>query len=178
MPHPPVIETVLQSLRSYAPGRQARESVAVSVGDDGRRVAMITLEGNVIAEVTGDLSSSSGQHRCRVRLCDGPLRVSEATGIPPAGVGRVARALHICYQEQGLQVSPDEVIAAYDDDVRAHQTPEHDTVRLVAEDQHGEAWFIKVQLADRGQIDGLMTSDQYEAYLEGSQGAEGAEVKA
>jgi glycine cleavage system H protein len=43
---------------------------------------------------------------------------------------------------------------------------------IVNQDPHGEAWFIKVQLADRGQIDGLMTSDQYEAYVEGSQTAE------
>jgi glycine cleavage system H protein len=43
---------------------------------------------------------------------------------------------------------------------------------LVNQDPHGEAWFIKVQLADRSQIDGLMTSDQYEAYLAGSQSAE------
>jgi glycine cleavage system H protein len=44
---------------------------------------------------------------------------------------------------------------------------------IVNQDPHGEAWFIKVQLADRGQIDGLMTSDQYEAYVvEGSQAAE------
>ena len=43
---------------------------------------------------------------------------------------------------------------------------------IVNQDPHGEAWFIKVQLADRGQIDGLMTSDQYEAYLAGSQSAE------
>jgi glycine cleavage system H protein len=43
---------------------------------------------------------------------------------------------------------------------------------IVNQDPHGEAWFIKVQLVDRGQIEGLMTSDQYEAYLAGSQTAE------
>lgn len=43
---------------------------------------------------------------------------------------------------------------------------------VVNQDPHGEAWFIKVQLADRGQIDGLMTSDQYESYLAGTEGAE------
>jgi len=43
---------------------------------------------------------------------------------------------------------------------------------IVNQDPHGEAWFIKVQLADRRQIDGLMTWDQYEAYLAGPQGAE------
>jgi glycine cleavage system H protein len=43
---------------------------------------------------------------------------------------------------------------------------------IVNQDPHGDAWFIKVHLADRSQIEGLMTSDQYEAYLAGSQGAE------
>jgi len=111
------------------------------VGEDGRRIVTINLENDVVAYVTGDVSSSSGQHRCRVLLCDGELVASEAMGVPPAGVGRVVRALHVCYQEQAMQVSPDQVIAAYDDDVRAHQTPDLDTVRLVAEDQHGEAWL-------------------------------------
>jgi len=40
------------------------------------------------------------------------------------------------------------------------------TPELVNSDPHGEAWMIRVQLADRGEIDKLMTADQYEAYLE------------
>jgi hypothetical protein len=141
MPHPPVIETVVQSLRSYAPNRDARESVVVDVGEDGRRLVTIRLEGDVLARVTGDTSSGRGQHRCRVQLLDGKVVSSEATGVPPSGTGRVVRALLVCHQEQALQVTPDEVIAAYDEDVRAHQTPEMDTVRYVAEDLQGEAWL-------------------------------------
>ena len=36
---------------------------------------------------------------------------------------------------------------------------------MVNNDPHGDAWLIRVQLADRGEIDKLMTADQYEEYL-------------
>jgi glycine cleavage system H protein len=47
-----------------------------------------------------------------------------------------------------------------------------DGPELVNSDPHGEAWLIKVHLADRGEVEGLMTADQYEAYLASSAGAE------
>jgi glycine cleavage system H protein len=36
---------------------------------------------------------------------------------------------------------------------------------MVNTDPHGEAWLIRVQLADRSEIDKLMTADEYEAYI-------------
>jgi glycine cleavage system H protein len=36
---------------------------------------------------------------------------------------------------------------------------------MVNSDPHGAAWLIRVQLADRREIDKLMTADQYEAYI-------------
>ena len=37
---------------------------------------------------------------------------------------------------------------------------------LVNTDPHGDAWLIRVQLADRREIDTLMTADEYEAYIQ------------
>ena len=37
---------------------------------------------------------------------------------------------------------------------------------MVNADPHGEAWLIRVQLADRSEIDKLMTADEYEAYIQ------------
>ena len=36
---------------------------------------------------------------------------------------------------------------------------------LINSDPHGDAWLIQVQLADRREIDKLMTADEYEAYI-------------
>ncbi|HEY6290396.1 MAG TPA: glycine cleavage system protein GcvH [Terriglobia bacterium] len=47
-----------------------------------------------------------------------------------------------------------------------------DSPELVNSDPHGAAWLIKVHLDDRRETEGLMTSDQYEAYLAGSGAAE------
>jgi glycine cleavage system H protein len=37
---------------------------------------------------------------------------------------------------------------------------------LVNSDPHGDAWLIRVELADRREIDKLMTADEYEAYIQ------------
>jgi glycine cleavage system H protein len=37
---------------------------------------------------------------------------------------------------------------------------------MVNADPHGGAWLIRVQLADRREIDKLMTADEYEAYIQ------------
>ena len=37
---------------------------------------------------------------------------------------------------------------------------------LINSDPHGEAWLIKVKLTDRSQTDGLMTAEEYEAYVQ------------
>ena len=36
---------------------------------------------------------------------------------------------------------------------------------IVNSDPHGEAWLVRVELADRSEIDKLMTADQYEDYI-------------
>ena len=40
----------------------------------------------------------------------------------------------------------------------------------VNSDPHGAAWLIRVQLADRSEVDKLMTADQYEAYIKQEKG--------
>jgi len=37
---------------------------------------------------------------------------------------------------------------------------------MVNSDPHGEAWLIQVKLADRKEIEKLMTADEYEAYIQ------------
>lgn len=43
---------------------------------------------------------------------------------------------------------------------KIQQSPE-----LVNSDPHGEGWLIQVELKDRSQTEGLMTAEEYEAYL-------------
>jgi len=37
---------------------------------------------------------------------------------------------------------------------------------LINSDPHGDAWLVRVRLADRREIDKLMTADEYEAYIQ------------
>jgi glycine cleavage system H protein len=39
------------------------------------------------------------------------------------------------------------------------------TPEKLNEDPHGEAWLIKVKLAEPGEVDDLMTADEYESYV-------------
>ncbi|MGH9359941.1 MAG: glycine cleavage system protein GcvH [Terriglobia bacterium] len=39
---------------------------------------------------------------------------------------------------------------------------------LVNSDPHGEGWLVQLQLKDRSETEGLMTSEEYEAYLKGA----------
>ncbi len=41
----------------------------------------------------------------------------------------------------------------------------NDSPEKVNADPHGEAWMVKVRLEDHREIDSLMTSDQYEAFV-------------
>jgi glycine cleavage system H protein len=41
-----------------------------------------------------------------------------------------------------------------------------DTPDLVNSDPEGEGWFFKLTLSDAGQLDGLMSADEYKAYCE------------
>jgi glycine cleavage system H protein len=37
---------------------------------------------------------------------------------------------------------------------------------LINSDPHGDAWLIEVNLTDRSQTEGLMTADEYQAYVQ------------
>ena len=37
---------------------------------------------------------------------------------------------------------------------------------LINSNPHGDAWLVRVRLADRREIDKLMTADEYEAYIQ------------
>lgn len=36
---------------------------------------------------------------------------------------------------------------------------------LINEDPHGQGWIAKVRLADKSELDGLLSADDYEAYI-------------
>lgn len=36
---------------------------------------------------------------------------------------------------------------------------------MLNQDPHGAAWLVKVRLADRAELDGLLSAEQYEAYI-------------
>ena len=40
-----------------------------------------------------------------------------------------------------------------------------DSPDLVNSDPHGDGWLVRVKLEDRRETEGLMTADQYEAYI-------------
>ncbi len=41
-----------------------------------------------------------------------------------------------------------------------------DKPELINESPYGEGWLMKVRLTDEGEIDGLLTADQYSDYIE------------
>ncbi|HMD46034.1 MAG TPA: hypothetical protein VKG43_07735 [Acidimicrobiales bacterium] len=147
MGYPAVIKIVVRSLRSFAPGNAERESVEVVNLGHGRRAVGMCFADNIEVRVTGDANAPPRSHRCHVQILRSGAVVSEAHGIPAVGVGRVAKALHECAREEGLRVTPDEIIATFAENVLLHQTPGLDTVRTVAEDPHGEAWLEVVDHA-------------------------------
>ena len=36
---------------------------------------------------------------------------------------------------------------------------------LINEDPHGEGWIAKIKLTDKSELEGLMSADEYEAYI-------------
>ena len=58
-----------------------------------------------------------------------------------------------------------ELYSPVNGDVAAVNKRLQDSPELVNSDPHGEAWMIRVKLADRSQVDGLMSAEQYEAYV-------------
>jgi glycine cleavage system H protein len=41
----------------------------------------------------------------------------------------------------------------------------NDKPELINQDPHGDGWIAKLHLADPGQIEGLLSADDYEAYI-------------
>lgn len=50
-------------------------------------------------------------------------------------------------------------------EVTAVNTKLQNSPELLNADPHGEAWLIRVRLADRSEIENLMTAEEYEAYI-------------
>jgi glycine cleavage system H protein len=42
-----------------------------------------------------------------------------------------------------------------------------DSPELVNQDPYGEAWFVRIAMADLSELEGLMDAEAYKAYLEG-----------
>jgi glycine cleavage system H protein len=58
-----------------------------------------------------------------------------------------------------------EIYSPVDGDVIAVNPKIQGSPELVNADPHGDAWLIRVRLADRGDVEGLMTAEEYEAYI-------------
>ena len=58
-----------------------------------------------------------------------------------------------------------EIFSPVTGEVTASNSKLQNTPEMVNSDPHGEGWLIRVQLADRREIDKLMTADEYEAYI-------------
>ncbi len=41
----------------------------------------------------------------------------------------------------------------------------NDKPELINEDPHGDGWIAKLRLADKGELEGLLSADDYEAYI-------------
>jgi glycine cleavage system H protein len=42
-----------------------------------------------------------------------------------------------------------------------------DSPEKINADPEGEAWFVKLKIADKGELEKLMSADEYKSYLEG-----------
>lgn len=58
-----------------------------------------------------------------------------------------------------------EIYSPVSGEVIAVNTKLQNSPELLNADAHGEAWLIRVRLADRGKIESLMTADEYAAYI-------------
>lgn len=58
-----------------------------------------------------------------------------------------------------------EIYSPVSGEVIAVNTKLQNIPELLNADAHGEAWLIRVRLADRGEIESLMTADEYAAYI-------------
>ncbi len=60
-----------------------------------------------------------------------------------------------------------EVYAPVSGEVTEVNTSLPDTPEKVNADPEGQAWFVKLKIADKGELDKLMSAEDYKSYLEG-----------
>lgn len=60
-----------------------------------------------------------------------------------------------------------EVYSPLTGDVIAVNSRLQDKPELLNADPHGEGWLIRVRFSDRSETEGLMTADEYEAFVRG-----------
>jgi glycine cleavage system H protein len=60
-----------------------------------------------------------------------------------------------------------EVYAPVSGEVTEVNTGLPDSPEKVNTDPEGEAWFVKLKITDKGELDKLMNADDYKSYLEG-----------
>ena len=58
-----------------------------------------------------------------------------------------------------------EIYSPVTGDVTAVNPKIQSSPELVNSDPHGEAWLIRVRIEDRSEVEGLMTAEDYEAYI-------------
>ncbi|MBZ5513664.1 MAG: glycine cleavage system protein GcvH [Acidobacteriia bacterium] len=58
-----------------------------------------------------------------------------------------------------------EIYSPVDGEVLAANPKVQASPELVNADPHGEAWLIQVHLVDRSDLEGLMTAEEYEAFI-------------
>lgn len=63
-----------------------------------------------------------------------------------------------------------EMFSPVDGEVIAVNSKLQDSPELLNADPHGEAWLIRVRLADRSDIEGLLTAEDYQAYIQEKKG--------
>ena len=62
--------------------------------------------------------------------------------------------------------SVSEIFSPVTGEVTAVNSKLQNNPELLNADPHGDAWLVRIRLADRGEIDKLMTADEYEAYIQ------------
>lgn len=58
-----------------------------------------------------------------------------------------------------------EIYAPVDGDVTAVNPKIQASPEILNADPHGDAWLIRVRLTDRNEVEGLMSAEEYEAYI-------------
>lgn len=63
-----------------------------------------------------------------------------------------------------------EIYSPVSGEVKSVNSKLQNSPELINTDPHGEAWLIRVELADRREIEKLMTADEYETYIKQEKG--------